>query len=120
MPEQPAEIALRDLRVRPVSGAVERAAWDRLTEAHHYLGFRSLFGAAVRAFRSPRNGRLEALSGSSFHRILSALDRALRHWAASRQESGGALALDDKAASEQVGGRTRSGCGSPRWPTAAG
>lgn len=65
--------------------------------------------AAARAFRSPRTGRLEAPSASSFHRILSALDpealdRALRRWAASRQGPGGALALDGKAASEWVGG----------------
>ena len=65
--------------------------------------------AAVRAFRSPRSGRLEAPSASSFHRILSSLDpenldRALRRWAASRQEPGGALALDGKAAPERTEG----------------
>ena len=59
------------------------------------------------AFRSPRSGRLEAPSTSSFHRILSSLDpedldRALRRWAASRQEPGGTLALDGKAAPERI------------------
>ena len=41
-------IVLRVLRVRPIRDIVERASWDGLVEAHHCLGFRSPFGAALR------------------------------------------------------------------------
>ena len=41
-------IILRELKVRPIRDAAEQASWNCLMEAHHYLGFRSPFGAALR------------------------------------------------------------------------
>ena len=41
-------IVLRELRVRPIRDAAERASWDGLMEAHHCLGFHSPFGTALR------------------------------------------------------------------------
>ena len=41
-------IVLREMRVRLIWDAAERASWDGLMEAHHYLEFRSPFGASLR------------------------------------------------------------------------
>ena len=65
MSERSAGIALRDLRMRPVAGAVERAAWDHLMEAHHCLGFRSPFGTALRHAAELPEGEGAALLGRS-------------------------------------------------------
>ena len=42
------EFSLRDVEVRPVRDAAERARWDRLVSAHHYLPYRGLFGHSLR------------------------------------------------------------------------
>ena len=98
--------SLSEVLVRPVAVGAERAEWDRLMDAHHYLGFRCLFGggvrhvaetadgrwltqrqlAAVRAFRSPASGKLAPPSKSCLHSVLSeldpdALDDAVRRFA---------------------------------------
>ena len=41
-------IVLREMRMRPIWDAAERASWDGPMEAHHYLGFHSPFGMALR------------------------------------------------------------------------
>ncbi len=41
-------LQLRSIRVRPTCGAQEHRLWDRLVGAHHYLGFRGLFGRSLR------------------------------------------------------------------------
>ena len=41
-------LQLRSIRVRPTCGAQEHRLWDRLVEAHHYLGFGGLFGKGLR------------------------------------------------------------------------
>lgn len=82
--------------------------------------------AAVRAFRSPRSGRLVAPSKSTLHRILSeldpdTLDRAVRRFLASRRPPDTALALDGKAAPfSRPGGPTPSACSWPPSSTAPG
>ena len=56
MAEPSASIVLRELRVRPVVEAAERAAYNRLMEAHHCLGFGSPFGATLRQAAGHRAG----------------------------------------------------------------
>ena len=46
--------------MRPVAGGAE---WDRLMDAHHYLGFRHLFGGGVRHVAEAADGRWAALLG---------------------------------------------------------
>ena len=58
-------VDLRALRVRPVRGTVDRAAWDGLMEAHHYLGFRDPFGAALRQVAEFPDGGWASLVGWS-------------------------------------------------------
>ena len=43
--------------MRPVVGGAERAEWDRWVDAHHYLGFRCLFGGGVRHVAVAADGR---------------------------------------------------------------
>ena len=47
-PSSASRVVLSELSVRPVVDGAERAAWDRLMDARHYLGFRCLFGGGVR------------------------------------------------------------------------
>ena len=49
--------------MRPVRGGAERAEWDRLMDAHHYLGFRCLFGGGLRHVAETADGRWVALVG---------------------------------------------------------
>ena len=49
--------SLSEVSVRPASGGAERAEWDRLMDAHHYLGFRCLFGGGVRHVAETADGR---------------------------------------------------------------
>ena len=56
-------VSLSDVSVRPVSGGAEHAKWDRLMDAHHYLGFRRLFGGGVRHVAEMADGRWLALVG---------------------------------------------------------
>ena len=65
MAEQVDGIVLRELRVRLIRDAAERAAWDGLMEAHHCLGFRSPFGAALRHVAELPGGEWAALLGWS-------------------------------------------------------
>ena len=55
--------SLSEVSVRPASGGAERAEWDRLMDAHHYLGFRCLFGGGVRHVAVAADGRWLALLG---------------------------------------------------------
>ena len=57
------DIALSEVSVRPAAGGAERAEWDRLMDAHHYLGFRCLFGGGVRHVATAADGRWLALAG---------------------------------------------------------
>ena len=41
-------IDLSAVMVRPTWGAPEHRRWDRLMNAHHYLGFRAMFGKSLR------------------------------------------------------------------------
>ena len=52
---------LRRLAVRPIRRE-ERAEWDALVEAHHYLGLRTLFGKTLR-YVAEAEGRWRALLG---------------------------------------------------------
>ena len=63
MAEQLDGIVLWELRVRPIRDAVERASWDGLMEAHHYLGFRSPFEAALRHVAELPGGEWATLFG---------------------------------------------------------
>ena len=56
-------VSLSEVSVRPVAGGAERAEWDRLMDAHHYLGFRCLFGGGVRHVAVAADGRWLALVG---------------------------------------------------------
>ena len=56
-------VPLSEVSVRPVAGGAERAEWDRLMDAHHYLGFRCLFGGGVRHVAQTADGRWLALLG---------------------------------------------------------
>ena len=51
--------------MRPIRDAAEQASWDCLMEAHHYLGFRSPFGAALRHVEELSGGEWAVLFGSS-------------------------------------------------------
>ena len=46
-----------------VRDGAERAEWDRLMDAHHYLGFRCLFGGGLRHVAETPDGRWVALVG---------------------------------------------------------
>ena len=46
--------------VRTVAAGTERAEWDRLMAAHHYLGFRCPFGGGVRHVATAADGRWRA------------------------------------------------------------
>ncbi|MDE2921374.1 MAG: ISAs1 family transposase [Acidobacteriota bacterium] len=48
LPAANGAIPLRSITVRPTCGAQEHRLWDRLVEAHHYLGFGGLFGKGLR------------------------------------------------------------------------
>ena len=63
--EQLDGIVLRELWVCPIRDAAERASWDCLMEAHHYLGFHSPFGAALRHVAELPGGEWAALLGWS-------------------------------------------------------
>jgi len=39
---------LRDVEVRPVWGMSEQRLWDRFMAPFHYLGFKGLYGSALR------------------------------------------------------------------------
>ena len=56
-------VSLSEVSVRPVLDGVERAEWDRLMDAHHYLGFRCLFGGGLRHVAHMGDGRWVALLG---------------------------------------------------------
>ena len=56
-------VLLADVTVRPVNDRSERAEWDRLMDAHHYLGFRCLFGGGLRHVAEDSTGRWLALVG---------------------------------------------------------
>ena len=58
-----ARVVLSEVSVRPVVGGPERAEWDRLMDARHYLGFRCLFGGGVRHVAVSADGRWLALAG---------------------------------------------------------
>lgn len=49
--------------MRPTRDAAEREEWDRLMDAHHYLGFRCLFGRGLRHVAEAANGRWVAFVG---------------------------------------------------------
>ena len=56
-------MAIAEVSVRPVRDGAERAEWDRLMDAHHYLGFRCLFGGGLRHVAETADGRWVALVG---------------------------------------------------------
>ena len=62
-PSSGSKVALADVAVRPVRDASEHAEWDRLMDAHHYLGFRCLFGGGLRHVAETADGRWVALAG---------------------------------------------------------
>ena len=62
-PRSASKVALSEVSVRPVRGGAERAEWDRLMDAHHYLGFRCLFGGGLRHVAETADGRWVALVG---------------------------------------------------------
>ena len=62
-PSSTSKVSLSDISVRPVRDGAERAEWDRLMDAHHYLGFRCLFGGGVRHVAQTPDGRWVALLG---------------------------------------------------------
>ena len=62
-PSSTSRVSLSDVSVRPVRDGAERAEWDRLMDAHHYLGFRCLFGGGVRHVAETPDGRWVALLG---------------------------------------------------------
>ena len=57
------KVVLADVSVRWVRDGAERAEWDRLMDAHHYLGFRCLFGGGLRHVAETPDGRWVALVG---------------------------------------------------------
>ena len=56
-------LTLKEVRVRPVRDAWERAEWDRLMDEHHYLGFRGMVGGGLRHVAEGPDGRWLALVG---------------------------------------------------------
>ena len=56
-------ISLSAVSVRPVRDASERATWDRLMDAGHYLGFRGMFGGGLRHVVEGPDGCWLALLG---------------------------------------------------------
>ena len=62
-PAQGSRVAIAEVSVRPVRDGAERAEWDRLMDAHHYLGFRCLFGGGLRHVAETADGRWVALVG---------------------------------------------------------
>jgi hypothetical protein len=60
-PGQSGTVVLREVTVRPIR-ASEKARWDRLMSAHHYLGFRALPGESVR-YAAEYRGEWVALLG---------------------------------------------------------
>ena len=62
-PASKSGVALSEVSVRPTRDAAERAEWDRLMDAHHYLGFRCLFGGGLRHVAEAAGGRWVALVG---------------------------------------------------------
>ncbi len=62
-PTTASKVVLKEIRVRPVRTAEERAEWDDLMSRHHYLGFRCLFGGGVRHVAETREGRWVGLLG---------------------------------------------------------
>ena len=57
------QVSLSTLSVRPVRDAGERAAWDRLMDTHHYLGFRGMVGGSLRQVAETPDGIWVALLG---------------------------------------------------------
>ena len=55
--------SLSAVEVRPVSDAAERARWDRVMDAEHYLGFRGMFGHGIRHVATGPDGEWLALLG---------------------------------------------------------
>ena len=49
-------VSLSEVSVRPAAGGAGRAEQDRLMDAHHYPGFRCLFGGGVRHVAVTANG----------------------------------------------------------------
>ena len=56
---------LSAVEVRPVSDAAERARWDHVMDAEHYLGFRGMFGHGIRHVATGPDGEWLALLGWS-------------------------------------------------------
>ena len=57
------DFSLSAVEVRPVSDAAERARWDRVMDAGHYLGFRGMFGHGIRHVATGPDGEWLALLG---------------------------------------------------------
>ena len=57
------QVDLAALTVRPVRDALEQAAWDRLMDTHHYLGFRGMVGGGLRHVAETPDGVWVALLG---------------------------------------------------------
>ena len=55
--------SLSAVSVRPVRDGEERAEWDRVMDAGHYLGFRGMFGGGLRHIAVGPDGRWLALLG---------------------------------------------------------
>ena len=55
--------SLSAVSVRPVRDGAERAEWDRVMDAGHYLGFRGMFGGGLRHVAEGPDGRWLALLG---------------------------------------------------------
>ena len=67
-PSAASKVSVSGVSVRPVRDGAERAEWDRLMDAHHYLGFRCLgfrclFGGGLRHVAEAPDGRWVALLG---------------------------------------------------------
>ena len=56
-------VELPGVSARPFRDATEQAKWDRLMDAHHYPGFRCLFGGGLRHVAETSGGRWVALVG---------------------------------------------------------
>ena len=56
-PGTKSKVALPEVSVRAVHDTAERVQWGRLMDAHHYLGFRCLYGGGVWHVAETAHGR---------------------------------------------------------------
>lgn len=57
------DIVVSEVTVRAVRDKLERLRWERLMEAHHYLGFRRMFGGGLCHIAETPDGRWLVLLG---------------------------------------------------------